>query len=200
MTNLTRDDEGQVRLMGTQAFIRAAIQRLSAAVDVSYDGNLRANRYGDGHRAHANIRLVDPTPRSAERPSPRRAAEDAKARRDLGAELDILTTADSDLRAQPWFPIQPGDVVCWSIDMLDGSRYGETLVAVDDPSWSTGAGAPLRKVSATADSAKPATEGQSSEPDYEDFYDIWFEAGPAKVSVIRHGHLVNGTVHAWEIR
>lgn len=198
MSNLMRDDEGQVRLMGTEAFIHGAIQRLSTAVDVSYDGNLRANRYGDGHRAHANIRLTEPTTSADGKLSPRQAAEQAKGRRDLGAELDMLTAVDSDLRAQPWFPIQPGDVVCWSIDMLDGSRYGETLVAVDDPSWSTEAGAPLRKVSATADSAKPAAEG--SGPDYEDFYDIWFEAGPAKIAIIRRGHLVHGAVHAGEGR
>lgn len=197
MTELMRDDEGQVRLMGTQAFIHAAVQRLGTAVDVSYDGNMRANRHGSGYRGHAHIRLVDPTPASGgEQLSPRQAAEDAKARRDLGAELGVLTAADDDLRAQPWFPIQPGDVVCWSIDMLDGSRYGETLVAVDDPDWSTEAGASLRKVSATAESAKPTSDG----PDYEDFYDIWFEAGPAKIAIIRHGHLVHGAVHAGEGR
>jgi hypothetical protein len=186
MTNLMRDDEGQIRLLGSKTFISSAIERLGAAVDVSYDGNLRANRYGDGHRAHANIRLTEPA--ADGRPSPRQAAEQAKDHRDLAAELAILTAADSDLRSQPWFPIQVGDVVCWSIDLPDG-RHGETLVAVDEPNWSTEAGAPLRKVSATR-------LEQDSRWEYEDFYDIWFEAGPSKIAIIRHGQLVHGTVPA----
>lgn len=189
MTDLMRDDEGQIRVLGSKVFIGAAIERLRATVDVSYDGNLRANRYGDGHRAHAHIRLTEPaTPRPDGQQSPRRAAEDAKVRRDLGAEIAVLTDADSDLRARPWFPIQVGDVVCWSVDLPDG-RYGETLIAVDEPNWSTEAGAPLRKVSATR-------LDQDSRWEYEDFYDIWFEAGPSKIAIIRHGHLVHGTVHA----
>lgn len=36
------------------------IERLSGVLDVSYDGNLRPNRHGDGHRAHAHIRLTNP--------------------------------------------------------------------------------------------------------------------------------------------
>jgi hypothetical protein len=91
MTNLLRDDEGEIRLMGSQAFISAAIQRISAAVEVSYDGNLRANRHGGGHRAHAHIRLTSPTAApvadTAGAPSPRAAAEQA--------------TAEVDRRAQP---------------------------------------------------------------------------------------------------
>lgn len=205
MTNLLRDDEGEIRLMGSQAFIGAAIQRIGTAVDVSYDGNLRANRSGDGHRAHAHIRLAGPAaPVAIDTPSPREAAEQAKARRDLGGEIDALSAADRELRTQPWFPIRPGDVVCWSVDMPDGDRHGETLIAVDAPDWSTEAGAPLRKVSqtpyetigaATDDSAEQVEEDQANEQ-YEDFYDIWFEAGPAKIAVLRHGQLVHGTVPA----
>jgi len=63
---LLRDDEGEVRLMGSRAFISAAITRIGAAVAVSYDGNLRANRHGDGHRAHAHIRLTSPVAQVAD--------------------------------------------------------------------------------------------------------------------------------------
>jgi len=205
MTNLLRDDEGEIRLMGSQAFIGAAIQRIGTAVDVSYDGNLRANRSGDGHRAHAHLRLTAPAaPAVDDELSPRDAAEQAKGRRDLGGEIDALSTADRELRAQPWFPIQPGDVVCWSVDMPDGGRHGETLIAVDAPDWSTEAGAPLRKLSqtpyetigsATDTPAEQADEDQADEQ-YEDFYDIWFETGPAKIAILRHGQLVHGTVPA----
>jgi hypothetical protein len=91
MTILLRDDEGEIRLMGSRAFIRAALERITAAVEVSYDGNLRANRHGDGYRAHAHIRLTSPTAApvadTAGAPSPRATAEQA--------------TAEVDLRAQP---------------------------------------------------------------------------------------------------
>lgn len=56
--DLLRDDEGEIRLMGSQAFISAAIERIGEVLDVSYDGNLRPNRYGSGHRAHAHVRLA----------------------------------------------------------------------------------------------------------------------------------------------
>lgn len=211
MTNPLRDDEGDIRLMGSAAFIDAAIQRIGSAVDVSYDGNLRTNRHGEGSRAHAHIRLTNPAGLVADvddEPSPREAAEQAKSRRDIGGELDALMAADRELRAQPWFPIQPGDVVCWSIDMPDGGRHGETLLAVHDPDWSTEAGAPLRKVSETPYELIGAAEDDldddgADEPpnqgrvhDYQDFYDIWFEAGPARIAVIRHGRRVHGTVYS----
>jgi hypothetical protein len=161
--------------------------------------------------------------------SPRAAAEDAKARRDLPGEIGALTGADRDLRAQPWFPIQPGDVVCWSIEMPDGSRHGETLLAVDDPMWPTEGGAPLRSVSETPHDYGPVDEDEDEpydpaddlfaytsapdieyvddvededaeepepgdRPNYQDFYDVWFEAGPHRVAVIRHGQLVHDTL------
>lgn len=75
-----------------------------------------------------------------------------------------------------------------------GGRHGETLIAVDAPDWSTEAGAPLRKVSETPyETIGAATDNPATEH-YEDFYDIWFEAGPAKIAVLRHGQLVHGTV------
>lgn len=191
MTNeMLHDDEGEIRIMGSQAFIGSAIERIRAAMDVSYDGNLRANRYGDGYRAHAHVRLTQPPAPADDDLSPRAAAEQAKRHRDLVSEIGILTSADHELRAQPWFPIQPGDVVCWSIDLHDGGRHGETLVAIDDPDSSTEAGAPLRKVSQTPHGAARADR----ELEYEDFYDVWFEAGPTKVAVIRHGQLVHGSL------
>jgi hypothetical protein len=62
MDDLLRDDEGEVRIMGTPTFVRAAIERIGTVLDVSYDGNLRPNRYGEGHRAHVHVRLADDQP------------------------------------------------------------------------------------------------------------------------------------------
>jgi len=212
-------DRADIRVMGTPEVVTATIERLGTVLDVSYDGNVRPNRHGDGVRAHLNAGLptaapAEPADDPADDPSPRAAAEDAKARRDLPGELDTLMAADRKLRDQPWFPIQPGDVVCWSIAMPDGGRHGETLVAVEDEDWPTEGGAPLRKVSETpyeTIGAGASDEDQADEPDdldddadepaepvdprvceFQDFYDVWFEAGPSRIAVIRHGQLVHG--------
>lgn len=55
--DLLRDDEGDIRIMGSPVFIQGVIEHLADVLDVSYDGNLRANRDGTGHRAHLHARL-----------------------------------------------------------------------------------------------------------------------------------------------
>jgi hypothetical protein len=82
--------------------------------------------------------------------APLAAAENAKHRRDIGGEVGALIAADQDLKAQPWMPIQAGDVVLCYLPAGDGApAYGVTYVAVDDPDDLDEVGARLRPVSTT---------------------------------------------------
>lgn len=189
----------KIRIMGSEPVVTAAIERIGQVLDMAYDGNLLPQRHGEGVRAYLDVAA----PGNGSASSPRALAEDAKRRRDIDGEISTLRAADQELRNQPWFPIQAGDVVVWSVD-LPGGRHGETLLAVEDPDYPTQGGAPLKKVSETLhDLGDDADEDQDAElddeqpvslPGYEDFYDLWFEAGPSSVAVIRQGQLVHGRV------
>jgi hypothetical protein len=113
--------------------------------------------------------------------SPLAAAEDAKRRRDIGGEIGALMSGDDALARQPWAPLRPGDVVlCY----LPGAvAYGQTFVAVDDETDIDGH-AMMREVSRTDEYASPGLTG---------FYELWFEAGPHALTVIRAGGVVFGT-------
>ncbi len=109
--------------------------------------------------------------------SPLSRAEGAKHRRDLPDEISILTSANADLEAQPWYPLQPGDVVL--VALSGGPEFfGETYVGRND-SFET----VLECVSATE-------VVQSVEVL---FHDLWFEAGRDVLTVIRAGRVVFGT-------
>lgn len=120
-------------------------------------------------------------------PSPRAVAERAKARRDLGGELAALTAADADLEAQPWAPLRAGDVVLSHMP-ADGEvpAIGETYVAVDDGIDIAGH-AMVRLVSASY--RDPYGLGG----DVTAFYDLWFEASPGSLTIIRAGAVIHGT-------
>ncbi|MER5608287.1 hypothetical protein AB0F93_03520 [Micromonospora tulbaghiae] len=82
--------------------------------------------------------------------APLAVAEDAKHRRDLAGEVDVLIAADRDLRRQPWFPLRPGDVVLsWLPPVAHAPAYGQTYVAVDDGATDLADSAMLREVSTT---------------------------------------------------
>lgn len=183
MTDQTSDQTGEIRLSGSRAFITAALDRIGRVLNLSYDGNARPNRNGDGYRAYAHV-----LPQQEDAPSPLEQADAAKRRRDITGEIGALTAADQELNAQPWYPLQPGDVVHWSIPMPDGGTYGQTLLAVDDPDWYTTDGAPLRIISQTPDEdGAPAALPDT----YVEFYALWFEAGPQRVKVVRYGQKVH---------
>lgn len=113
--------------------------------------------------------------------SPLAAAEDAKRRRDIGGEIGALLAGADDLARQPWVPLRPGDVVlCY----LPGDpAYGQTFLAVSDETDIDGH-AMVREVSRTH---------EYTDPGLASFYEIWFEADPDRLTVIRAGAVVHGT-------
>lgn len=109
--------------------------------------------------------------------SPLSRATDAKHRRDLAAEVSILTDANADLESQPWLPLQPGDVVL--VALPGGPEFfGETYVGRYDSF-----GTVLECVSATE--AVQTVEVS--------LHDLWFEAGHNVLTIIRAGRVVFGT-------
>jgi len=123
-----------------------------------------------GRRRYLESVGVRTTPAAAEASpagrAPLAAAEDAKHRRDLAAEISVLTSADAALRAQPWAPLQPGDVVL-SYLPADGhmSAYGSTYLAVDGETDTAG-NAMLREVSVTALTFDDDDEDPTEKPEY----------------------------------
>jgi hypothetical protein len=113
--------------------------------------------------------------------SPLAAAEDAKRRRDIGGEIGALIAGGDALARQPWAPLRPGDVV---LCHLPGTpAYGQTFLAVPDETDVDGH-AMVREVSRSDEFA---------EPNLASFYELWFEAGPHTLTVIRAGAVVFGS-------
>ena len=116
--------------------------------------------------------------------SPLAAAEDAKRRRDIGGEIGALIAGGDALARQPWAPLRPGDVV---LCHLPGTpAYGQTFLAVPDETDVDGH-AMMREVSRTG------FPDDLEEPDLAGFYELWFEAGPHTLTVIRAGAVVFGS-------
>lgn len=135
--------------------------------------------------------------------SPLARADDAKRRRDLAGELDALMQADQDLEAQPWHPLQPGDVVLCAFPPLgpDDEPYGETYVAMPGEDTDVAGNPMLQLVSASSLEPLGASTGEEDQaengPEQElparaPFYDLWFEAGASLLTVIRAGRIVHG--------
>lgn len=208
-----------------------ALSLLRSVLTVSEISRPYPNRHDPGARVY--LRATAPTP-CAPAASPLALAEDAKRARDLGREIGVLTVAGRDLEAQPWYPLQGGDVVLTYMpdSALAGGPLSETYLAVHD-----GIEVRLREVAnsysaqldtagsdsedhADTDRAVPAglvdvdqlehadeVDGEQlgAEDDDQDdapeapgellasIWDLWFEWGPAAITVIRAGTVVYGT-------
>jgi hypothetical protein len=182
----------------------AALDVLRAGLQVTSVSRPHPNRHEPGARIYVH---AQPRPALADAPLAR--AEDAKRRRDLPGEIAILTGAQHDLDRQPWMPLRGGDVV---LTFAPPGRPGldalsETHLALEDPD---GFGIGLRQVSTSyttaaaggeqCDEQHPDDEDQDDdEPDgpaREYLYsieDLWFEWGPAALTVLRAGAVVFGT-------
>jgi hypothetical protein len=114
--------------------------------------------------------------------SPLARADDAKHDRDLTAEIGILQDANTDLESRWWYPLRRGDVVLMAT--AEG-EISETYLAVPDEFDYDGPESVLRCVSTVDPGGVDAT---FTVP----FYDLWFEAEPGTLIVIRAGRIVYG--------
>jgi hypothetical protein len=183
----------ELRLHGTPDEVDQATERLAEVFDVVSVSTHRPDR-GTSRLVRVYLQLRLTPPRDAT--SPLAKAEAAKGRRDLPGELDALTTGERHLRAQPWYPLQPGDVaLCW----LPGIGHGNTYLATNQGVDPDG-GPILRQVSSTTQAAQPSDAerlddslGDSErDSERESLFELWFEAGPATLTVIRAGQVIFG--------
>lgn len=138
-------------------------------------------------RIAAQLPLTDDT-----QSSPLAQAEDAKRRRDLPGELGALMQAGNALESAPWYPCRRGDVVLVHYEAVSTfPAFGETYV-VDD------AGDGLLSMKLLAHSLPEGTEHAESmtgcfEAEAADcpVYELWFEAGPHRLTIVRDGRPVH---------
>ncbi|WP_200302275.1 hypothetical protein [Streptomyces adelaidensis] len=136
-------------------------------------------------------------PREETVTSPLAQAEAAKRNRDLLGELSVLMSAGQDLESAPWYPCRPGDLVHVHHNAVGDvpliPAFGETYVVGD-------AGDGLLSMMLLAHSLPEGTEHAESmvgcfavEAVDCPVYDLWFEAGPRRLTVVRDGEVVHGT-------
>ncbi|MDX2566056.1 hypothetical protein PV413_23835 [Streptomyces scabiei] len=132
--------------------------------------------------------------------SPLAQAEDAKRARDIGAEIAALTTAHDRLTSAPWYPVRPGDLV--HVHYEAGGEmpaFGETYIVSDAREPGDTAPGLLSMVllahtlpdSMPEDDVAGMTGCFESESHDDPLYDLWFEAGPQRVTVVRDGRVVH---------
>jgi hypothetical protein len=127
--------------------------------------------------------------------SPLAQAEDAKRRRDLVGELDTLMSAGQALESAPWYPCRPGDLVHVHYEAVGDvpliPAFGETYVIGD-------AGDGLLSMKLLAHSLADGTEHAegmvgcfAAEAADCPVYDLWFEGGPHRLTIVRDGRVVH---------
>lgn len=139
-------------------------------------------------------------PREEAATSPRAQAEDAKRARDIGAEIDVLTSAHDRLTGAPWYPVRPGDLV--HVHYEAGGEmpaFGETYIVGNAREPGDTAPGLLSMVllahtlpdSTPEDDVKGMTGCFEAEAHDDPIYDPWFEAGPQRLTVVRDGRVVH---------
>lgn len=113
-------------------------------------------------------------------------AGDAKAARDIGAEIAALTGGYAALTGAPWYPARAGDIVhVHYAEPDDRPGWGETYIV--EPA---GDGLVLRLLAHTAADADltgwfaPGTPGDP-------LMEAWMEAGPGALTIVRDGCVVH---------
>jgi hypothetical protein len=183
----------ELRLHGTPDEVDQAAEQLADVFDVVSVSTHRPDRGASRLvRVYLHLRL---TPlRHGGALSPLARAEAAKGLRDLPDELSALVAGERDPRAQPWYPLQPGDV---ALSWLPGIGHGDTYLATRQPDAVGLDGAPmLRQVSTTTPTARPLDVEHLGDSDGDgggaSLFELWFEAGPATLAIIRAGRVVFG--------
>ncbi|WP_060879981.1 hypothetical protein [Streptomyces scabiei] len=134
-------------------------------------------------------------PRTEAQCSPLAQAEAAKRRRDLGGELGALTSAHDRLTSAPWHPVRPGDLVHVHYEATPTmAAFGETYVI--GPSDTPGLMSMVLLAHTLPDTtSKDDIEGMTGCFEVEDhddpIYDLWFEGGPQRLTIVRDGRVVH---------
>lgn len=122
--------------------------------------------------------------------SPLGQAGAAKRARDLGAEVGVLMGAYDELTSAPWYPVRPGDLVHVAYeDTPTMAAFGETYIVGD----AGGGLMNMELISHTCRLDEPdGMTGHCSVDAADDpIYELWFEAGPHRLTIVRDGQVVH---------
>jgi hypothetical protein len=124
--------------------------------------------------------------------SPLAQAEDAKRRRDLHGEIDVLMSAGADLESASWSPVRPGDMVHVHYEAVgDMAAFGETyIVAAGTDGFLS-----MQLLAHTLPEDTEFLDGMvgcfAVEDDPDPLMELWFEAGPQRLTIVRDGRPVH---------
>ncbi|MCZ4611838.1 hypothetical protein O3S80_50455 [Streptomyces sp. Lzd4kr] len=130
----------------------------------------------------------DTTPQS----SPLAQAEDAKRRRDLVGEVAALNSGYAALTTAPWYPARPGDMV--HVHHEAGAladAFGETyLVAASEGGFLS-----MQLLAHTLPEDTEFLDGMvggfAVDDDPDPLTELWMEAGPHRLTIVRDGRPVH---------
>jgi hypothetical protein len=140
-------------------------------------------------------------PRTEGERSPLAQAEAAKRARDLGGEIGALTSAHDRLTSAAWYPVRPGDLVHVHYEATPTmAAFGETYIVGDAREPGDTAPGLLGMVllahtlpeATPEDDVKGMTGVFEAEAHDDPIYDLWFEAGPQRLTIVRDGQVVHG--------
>ncbi|MEW2636442.1 hypothetical protein AB0903_33600 [Streptomyces sp. NPDC048389] len=158
-----------------------------AGNDLGAPGNVWA---ADVHdlALHICTRLYGRPSATADTRSPVEQAADAKRARDLTGELGALTGAERALTSAPWYPVRPGDLVHVHYEGAgELPAFGETYAIEEIPGDEL---LRMRLLHHTADSTDTVGVFAAEAADHP-LYEIWFEAGPHRLTIVRDGRVVH---------
>lgn len=160
-----------------------------AAMDDGAIGNVYAADIHD-LAVHIYTRLYG-RPAGGDDRSPLAQAEAAKRARDLVGEVGALMSAGADLESAPWYPVRPGDLVHLHYETTPTlPAYRETYVIRD----AIGGLLEMRLLTHTFTSGDPDKYGVGTcavEAADDPIYELWFEAGPQRLTIVRDGQVVH---------
>lgn len=132
-------------------------------------------------------------PRTTEQRSPLAQADDAKRARDLGAELGALQQGHTALTSAPWYPARPGDVVHLAYEEAGTMpAASETYLVGDAGDGLMSLALICQTFPGLSDEDAAAMSGVFvAEAADDPLYELWFEAGPHRLTIIRDGRPVH---------
>jgi len=137
----------------------------------------------------AQLPLTD----DSEQQSPLAQAEDAKRRRDLHGEVSVLMSAGADLESAPWHPVRPGDLVHVHYEAVGQmAAFGETYLVA---AGSNNGFLNMQLLAHTLPEDTEFLDGMvgcfAVEDDPDPLMELWFEAGPHRLTIVRDGRPVH---------
>ena len=124
--------------------------------------------------------------------SPLARAEDAKRRRDLGGELAALQQGHTDLTAAPWYPSRPGDLVHVHYEAAGQmAAFGETYRVTAGAHGFLSLQLQCHTLPADTEFLDGMVGCFAVDDDPDPLMELWFEAGPHRLTVVRDGRPVH---------